>query len=664
MPDRWDASGFFWDDVGKKRPERLGWMPPIPETGWKPPAEFPNLSAAKALGIDLETWDPELNDAGPGWGRGGNGKKGHVVGFSIAVHRGPKLYFPLRHTVEPSDNRDPETCFRWLSYQLNDDRPKIGLNIIYDLGWLREEGVAFKGPFYDPGYAEALLDSERPNCDLESISQKYCGRGKETTKLESWLSAYYPGHWKANIYRAPPRLVGPYGEEDAALPLEAMVAQWPLLQQRGVMDVFKLECRLIPLLLDMRFKGAPVDVAYAEQLASRIAQVQAQLEDQGREISGRTVNFNSGDDLGAAFDSLGLRYERTAGGKPSFTSNFLETVQHPIGDLVREWRRLDKLRSTFVQGYIIDKNVNGRIHCEFHPLRGEDAGARSGRFASSGPNLQNIPVRDKKGQEGISRKEIRRCIRALKKRWRTFDYSQIEYRMLAHHAVGEGADQIRDMYQANPKTDYHKATGKMILEMTAQDLPREYVKNINFGLIYGMSEPALAEFLHLELKKAKELFAAYHRAVPFARATMAACASEIDLTGAVRTILGRVSDFNSWVPKEYTKNAIPLPYDEALMQYGYDIERAFKHKGLNRKLQGGAADMMKAAMVQAYEGGIFDATGIPLLTVHDELDFDDEYEDENAPAWAELKHCMENAIKLSVPVVAESSFGATWADCK
>lgn len=665
MKTRFDAAGFLWDDTGKPRPERLGWMPPIPDTGWRPPAGFPNLSAAKALAVDVETYDPELTEAGPGWARG---PVGHIVGFSVAVPNGPGWYFPLRHTVEPQDNRDPATCLRWLGHQLNDNRPKVGANILYDLGWLRQEGVPFQGPFYDVQYAEALLNSEEPDVSLEALSWKYLGHGKQTDLLKEWCQNYYrtsDSKWRKDIYRAPPRLVGHYGEGDARQPLEILTQQWPLLQQRGVLDIFKLECRLIPMLLAMRFKGAPVDVNYAEELSDNFAHQQGAVEEEIKDIVGKYINPNSADDLAGAFDALGIRYYHTANGAPSFTDEFLEGLDHPIAEPIRFHRKLGKIRGTFLKGYIIDKSVNGRIHCSFHPLKGDGKGARSGRLSSSDPNLQNIPTRAKDGDRWEEHaKAIRKAFVARGRRWRSWDYSQIEYRLFAHHAVGPGADDIRALYRSNPKTDYHKATGKMIIDMTGQDIPRPYIKNINFGLLYGASKKKIAKMLKLSLEKAEELFQAYHRAIPFARTTMEACAQEIDYTGQVRTILGRVSDFPLWVPREYDKDAWALPYEEALREYGPDIHRAFKHKGINRKLQGGAADIMKTAMVNLWESGILDVVGVPGLTVHDELDWDDELEDENHPAWAEVQRIMEYAVPCAVPILVEGNHGRTWGDCK
>ena len=138
MP-RTDAIGLFWEDhpSSRKQGEReLGPMPEIPETGWRPPTVFPNIRDAPWIALDCETYDPELNDYGPGWARG----KGHICGVSLAWPGG-KLYYPIRHTVQKELNLDPETIMRYLNWALGGACPKIGANISYDIGWLKWEGV-------------------------------------------------------------------------------------------------------------------------------------------------------------------------------------------------------------------------------------------------------------------------------------------------------------------------------------------------------------------------------------------------------------------------------------------------------------------------------------------------------------------------------------------
>jgi DNA polymerase-1 len=140
-------------------------------------------------------------------------------------------------------------------------------------------------------------------------------------------------------------------------------------------------------------------------------------------------------------------------------------------------------------------------------------------------------------------------------------------------------------------------------------------------------------------------------------------AHEAEATGVVRTISGRCSYFEQYVPTAYDAAALPLPYAQAIARYGSKIKRAHTHKGINRKLQGSAADMMKAAMLVCYEQGIFDAVGVPRLTVHDELDFSvAELTPLIAEGLREMKHVMETAMPLHVPILVEGSRGSNWGN--
>lgn len=654
---RFDNIGLFWQDLPEERGgrNRTYIQPDIPETGWRPPTEFPNLSGAKAISYDVETYDPELTTRGPGWARG----TGHICGISLGVPDGTAWYFPMRHTVEPEYNMDPDTVLRYARSVLEDNRPKIGANLYYDLGWLMQEGVTPGGEHFDVQYAEALLNSEAPDVSLENLSQTYLGVGKESPFLYQWLADYYGGKvsdkQRANIYRATPRLVGPYAESDAALPMSVMGEQWKRLHEWGLLDLYLTECKLLPLLVRMRFAGAPVDLEYVEQLHDELATDITEADKRLKEHIGFEVNVNASASLARAFDTLGLSYPRTAKGNPSFKKEFLEEHGHPFAQLVTERRQMEKIRGVFLESYIMNSHVNGRIHGEFHPLKGDGYGARSGRFASRNPNLQNIPTRSELG------KRVRKSFKDhLCRRWRKFDYSQIEYRLLAHHAVGRGADEIRRRYRADPTTDYHKATQALVLELTGLNIERPKIKNINFGFIYGMSQPKLARYLGLDASTAKHLFDSYHAAVPFARETMQYYMDMIDRIGYVSTFAGRRSQFPKWTSRAWRDDAEAMDFEDALMEYGR-VKRAFSHKGLNRVLQGGAADIMKRAMVRCFEDGIFDATGIPLLTVHDELDF----VDDGAPdsVWAEMAHIMETcAPELSIPIMVDHEVGRSWGE--
>lgn len=646
---------MFWQDLPRKKGDPIARvMPPIPDTGWEAPNEFPDLRGASALAIDVETWDPEIDDHGPGWAR----HIGHIVGIAVGTPAGDRFYFPIRHSVEKDYNLDSDLVLSWARETLsNPNQPKIGANITYDVGWLREEGVYVRGPLYDVQFAEALL-KETATVALDDLGERYCGIGKTSEQLYEWCDLYYGGGTKdqrKNIYRAPPRLVGPYAEGDVDLPLRVLERQWPRLVEQDLLDLFFMECRLIYLMVEMRFAGVTVDLNHIEAMETGLIEEIDVYTEQIKQLVGFDVNIGSGQQLAEAFDVLGLPYNRTAKGNPSFTKSFLKTVNHPVAQLIRDKRAREKLLGTFVESYVINSHIDGKVYGQFHQLRKDDGGARSGRFSSSAPNLQNIPIRSKIGKtirKGFIPDPGHAC-------WRKYDYSQIEYRGLAHYAVGEGADDVRRRYHEDPNIDFHAMVQTIVFEVVNQKHDRPLIKNINFGTIYGMGIQTMSEYLNLSRGEAKALLEAIHGAAPFMRSTMDATMEEAAYFGYITTILGRRSRFDLWVPEKWTEDVVPLPYEQALLSYR-NPKRAYLHKALNRRLQGSAADLLKASMLKAWEDGIFDETGVPRLTVHDELDFSDPGGKEEA--FKALVDVMENAIPFRVPVKVDLEIGPSWGE--
>lgn len=647
-------------------------IPPVPHTGWAPPTTFPDLSAANALAVDVETYDPELLEHGPGWAR----KRGHIVGLSIATDDGLfKAYYPIRHEFHPHLNMHAPSVLAWANDQLSRKRQmKVGANLMYDIGWLREEGVHVKGKLFDVQFAEALLD-ERAKVSLETLSQKYLGEGKQSNLLYEWCAKAYDGpidgSQRANIYRAPPELVGHYAESDVDLPIRLAPVLHERMSHEGLLDLFDLENALIPLLVDMRFKGVRVDLDRAQQARDELERIYNDYCVKLFEMCGFMVEVNSGPSVARAFDKFGIRYPKSASGAPSFRKNWLKGQTHPIGQLINATREVYKLRSTFIESYILGGHVNGRVHCSFHNMRGDSTGTRSGRFSSSDPNLQNVPSRSEAVVMGEKLSELIRGFFVPDyghKIWRKFDYSQIEYRCFISDAVGltpvvqDAADKARAMFIANPDTDYHDWTIALIKSGVGIDMPRKPAKTINFGLLFGMGNGKLCDTMQLDRTKGDELITAYHAGIPFAKDSLKYYSNLAAETGVVSTILGRKSRFDLWESANQDPDSdedyTALPYEQASARWKGRLRRAYTHKGLNRRLQGSAADMMKCAMRYAYESGLFDYIGIPLLTVHDELDFSDPGGVDDG--FAELKHIMETVLPLRIPVRADCDSGPDW----
>lgn len=675
---------FFDDELGPQRKKVvLKQLPPTPETGWRPPSHFPNLAAAKLLSFDVETKETDF-DHGPGWARG----HGHIVGIGIGADDGygnmGKWYFPVRHEVEPQFNLDPMAVFNFARDTLERTPriPKVGANLTYDIGWLTEENIRVQGDLYDVQFAEALLD-EDSEVKLGALGVKYLHENKTSDLMYQWQAQAYGGaandRQRANIYRTSPRLVGHYGEGDVDLPLRVLRQQWPLLEAEGLLDVYRMECDLIYLMVMMRKKGVSIDVPAAERLYAQLGLDLMKFNRVLQDQLGFAVNVNSGAEVAKAFDAVGEHYPKTPGGAPSFTKEFLKSVDHPIARQVIEIRMIQKMRDTFIRSYLLERHTNGKIHGTFNQLRGDGDGTKVGRFSGSNPNLQNIPVRPGFTEEPLLNKKhalydpnyvaLGKRIRGIfvpdtgHIAWEKNDFSQIQYRYLVHYAVGPGSDEVRAEYCTNPKTDYHDITQKTVERVTGLFIERKPIKNINFGLLFGMGEPKLARQIGVDKEKAKLTFNAYHAGAPYVKATTQLYADMSNRHGEIVSLLGRKSRFNLWEPirQGREERQIALPYDRAISQYGSRIQRAYGHKALNRQLQMGEGDHMKRGMWRCWKEGVFDVIGVPRITVHDELGFSVEDDSpQTQEAYAYMHHVLENAVPLRIPVLVDHGRGLNW----
>lgn len=654
---------LLWpEDAGGKRGRR--WRPNptpnIPKTGWTFREHFPDLSGAKVICFDVETKDPEIDDFGPGWGRG----RGHIIGVALATDDGFRNYYPIRHAGYR--NHDPEKVLRYCREQLGrENQPKLGHNVIYDLGWLEHEGVKIRGDIHDTWTAEKLLD-HAASASLESLGQRYLGEGKESTELYEWAWQAWGKNGKIgandkrknsmrNLWRTPPELVGFYAESDVVLPIDIARHQFAELEREGLWDVYRLECDLIPILVQMRLLGVSVDLDAAEQARDQFLATAHGLQLEINKIAGREVNTGSPVDMEKLFTKLKLDFNRTDNGKMSLKGEFMKSVEHPIGGMVVELEELKKYVSTFIENAILKSNVGGKVFCEFNPLR-----AVTGRMSSSSPNLQQVP----------SRNALAKAVRSIfvpdkgHDHWRKYDYSSIESRILAHDAVGRGAKELRKEYKKNPLTDYHVFAQNMIHSVTGIMLERKPTKTINFGIIYGMMIDKLARSLGISYSEAEDLFNTYHDGLPYVRETMNHYSSIAENTGEIRTVLNRKSVFDKWEPK-YTPRGAPKPkpvsYGKALREWGPNIVRAFSYKALNYRIQGSAADLMKSAIVKCWKDGVFDEIGFPRMIIHDELTYSVPHRGLD-DGFRHMKWIMENAIKFRVPIRVEGEAGPNWME--
>lgn len=610
---------------------------------------FPDIRQAKQISLDVETFDPNLKAKGPGTFR----NDGWLVGLALKPNDHPGFYIPIGHET---GNIAINKVKPYLREMLGTDIPKIGANLVYDLEWLNWLGVKVQGKKIDVQVAEALIDENRFKYNLESIAQRRLGTGKLTQELiDACRKLGYKIRKDRDIFlylhKLPPELVGKYCLQDVCLPEQIFEQQKIELAEQELFTVFNLESKLIDVLLKMRIKGVPVDTAKAEQVQIQLLKNEKQLHKQLNQIAGYEVAIWAAENIAPAFDKLGIVYPRTPKTKaPSFTAPWLEEHPSRIAQLLLKTRKIGKLRTDFVENMILGSVINGRIHPQFHSVKHDNGGTGSGRFSASNPNLQQVPSRDL-----INGPLIRGMfIPEHGCRWCKGDYSQQEPRVTIHYAAlkkFKNADIAVQRYIDNPDTDYHQ----MVADLCS--IERRPAKDINLGLVYGMGIPKMALKLGKTLAETKELFLSYHAGVPFVKQLIDNCTQVATVRGYIKTILGRRRHFDLWSPNNYNKDnpLKPLPYDQAVLEYGLPLRRAFTYKALNSLIQGTSAEMIKIAMINLDELGY-----TPHVTVHDEVDDSIETDKQGA----EIKEVMMTAIKLKVPLKVDLFIEDNWGACK
>jgi DNA polymerase-1 len=409
------------------------------------------------------------------------------------------------------------------------------------------------------------------------------------------------------------------------------------LEQREELDLFlTYELPLVPVLARMEHAGIGVDRAYLETMGDELRTQIAAVEKQLHELAGEPFNVNSTDQLRSIlFDQLGLPVlKKTSTGKPSTDASVLTKLDHPLVTALLEYRELEKLRSTYVDGYLPLIAPDGRIRTRFNQMA-----ATTGRLSSDSPNLQNIPVRSESGRT------IRRAFVAAEgSEFLVADYSQIELRVLAHMS---GDPFLIEAFQAG--LDIHTATAARVWGVDTSDVTAEQrrrAKMINFGLLYGMEAFGLADRLGISREEAREhidtYFAQFHRVKEYMASVVTAARNQ----GYTTTLFGR----RRYLPELKSDN--------------FRIRQMGERMALNAPVQGTAADIIKAAMIE------LDATlrseklaTTLLLQVHDELILEVP-EDEMVVAEKLVVETMEGVAGLDVPLVVDIGWGPDLASVK
>ena len=609
-----------------------------PQTEWVPPEDFPDLSKYKEIAIDLETKDPDLVKMGSG----SITKRGHITGIAIAVE-GWSAYYPIAH--EGGGNMDKTKILNYFRTILKSDATKIFHNAMYDVCWLRSEGLEVKGPIVDTMIATALVDENRRKYDLNSCSREYIGTGKDEAALYEAAKSWGVDP-KAEMYKLPAMYVGAYAEKDAEITLELWKYLKKEILNQDLKSIFSLEIDLFPCLVDMRFLGVRVDIEQAHQLKGKLLEEEKECLLKVKKETSIDVQIWAARSIAKVFQKLHLPFDHTEKtNSPSFTKNFLQNHPHPLVKQIARAREINKAHTTFIDT-ILKHSHNGRIYSEINQLRSDNGGTVTGRFSYSNPNLQQIPARNK---------ELGPAIRTLfipeeGHRWGCFDYSQQEPRLVVHYASLQGLYGVNGVVEAynEGNADFHDIVADMA------EIPRSQAKTINLGLFYGMGKNKLQAELGVSKDKADELFKKYHHKVPFVKQLMDNVMYRAQDSGKIRTLLGRLCRFPLWEPNQFGIHKA-LSHEDALREHGPGIKRAYTYKALNRLIQGSAADMTKKAMLELYKEGI-----IPHIQVHDELDISVE----NDMMATKIKQIMEGAVTLEVPNKIDYEYGTSWGNIK
>ena len=605
------------------------------QTEWNIPTEFPDLRQVDEIAIDLETRDPDLIKKGSGAVIG----NGEVIGIAVATAH-YKGYFPIAH--QGGGNMDRQKVLEWLKDVLLADSIKIFHNAMYDVCWLRALGFKINGRIVDTMIAAAVTDENRFRYDLNSLSWKYNGFGKNEAALAE-AAAQWGIDPKSEMYKLPSLHVGSYAERDA----EATYGLWQEMKKeilhQDLESIFDLETDLFPCLVDMRFKGVRVDVEGAQGLKKQLIDQEHKLLQEIKKETNIDTQIWAAKSISEVFDVLRLEYPRTDKTQaPSFTKNFLQEHKHPVVNMIAKAREINKAHTTFIDS-ILRYQHKGRIHAEINQLRNAGGGTVTGRFSYQNPNLQQIPARNK---------DLGPKIRSLFLpedgcKWGCFDYSQQEPRLVVHYAALYKLPSVYDVvdaYETDPNSDFHQTVADMA------DIPRSQAKTINLGLFYGMGKTKLQAELGVTKEKAADLFNTYHAKVPFVKQLMEKASNRAQDRGQIRTLLGRLCRFHLWEPNQFGMHKA-MTHEDALREHGPGIKRAYTYKALNKLIQGSAADMTKKSMLELYKEGI-----IPHIQIHDELDLSIET-DAQAKKIIEI---MENAVTLEVPNKVDYEFGKNW----
>ena len=577
--------------------------------------EHPKIEDGDTIVIDTET-------TGLDW------KKERTCGFVVTVVRGEtpeSYYYPIRHESGP--NLDERNVINWIKSWADKKLHIVGHHIKFDLHFLANDGIYFpNATFEDTQINGCLINEYSKSFSLEALAIQYGAPAKKGKQLYEYMANKFGGaahqSQMAHFWRLsaddPEAIDYATGDGDSTYYL--WKNQQPYIDLDELRDVWKLECRCIPVLFRMERRGVRVDEDRLEYLKSW---VDGRIKQARLLLPNADFNVRSPAQVRKAFEAIGRTdWPVTPKGNPSFVEEWLSTSD--LGRSIISVRKLTNLVNSFIEGAVGNNLFGGKIHCNFNQLRADEYGTITGRLSSSVPNMQQVPKRDKL-LAPIFRSIFvpdQDCF------WSTNDYSQQEYRVFAAYT---GAEHLIDGYRTG--LDMHQTVADML------GVERDpTAKRMNLGMLYWMGREKLAHSLGITVEKAQAYRNLYDERIPEVKGFLYRCQKAGKNRGWVKTIKGRRARFP---------------------------DRNFAYKGASRIIQGTCADLTKEKMCEVDEflhresGG---ELGVQLQ-VHDALDFSVPHDREDLNEEAlRIMGDFSNYPALVVPMQVDHGRGDNWGE--
>ncbi len=638
-----DEGGLFgtlWD-TGAAGPPSAAATPDVTPTYYTAPQRFDyqTITTTQQLGELVETIKQQkilsVDTETIGLGHGAP-----LCGISIAWKEGAGVYIPVASPTTQTHLHLQSVLDALREPFENPDLPKTGHNLKYDALALRAAGIRLRGIAFDSMIASHLLGS--PAHGLDHLARTMLGHDMiPITRLIG------TGKNQTTMDRVPLEEITPYAAEDADMALRLYQKFAPQLRLMGMEELAgRVEMPLVEVLSEMEFAGVRVDPRELMRQKQELGQRAVELREEVQKKAGVEFNVDSSKQLAdVLFKRLGLPVVKKNKTGPSTDIEVLEKLadledvdpaKTAVPRLIVEYRQLTKLLNTYLDNlrHSIDLKTN-RIHASFH-----QAGAATGRLSSSGPNLQNIPIRTEVGRQ------IRKAFVADEgKQLIVADYSQIELRILAHLS---GDTRLTEAFDKD--LDIHTAVAAQVFHVDLDKVSREQrnsAKIINFGIIYGVSAAGLSRRIEgLDRAAAVKLISDYRARFSGIDMFLQRCVQQAMELGYVTTIMNR----RRQIPEIRSTNGNTRTLGE--------------RRAINSVVQGSAADLIKLAMVNLHRRIVREKLPLDLLLqVHDELVLEAPT-DRAAELGEVVKDEMEHAMKLSVPLRVDVGMAENWLDAK